>query len=250
MENVVYFLGAGFPAPLGIPTMQIFLDRAKDMYYEKPDQFPNFSGVFEAIKKLSFAKNYYHTDLFNIEEILSILEMQMSFENQDLIKIFDEFICSVVKYYTPPVQTQHTAPSQWLFDNVIWARYSLFVCSLFGTLFAVRPSGDSRINYRIEVKKQIDEIPKYSIITTNYDMVLEQICTFINNTYSRHTNSDQIAFAANDECWEGKFNLLAKLHGSVKDGDIIPPTWNKTLHKSVSNTWSLSLSRTFRSEPY
>jgi hypothetical protein len=32
--------------------------------------------------------------------------------------------------------------------------------------------------------------------------------------------------------------ILAKLHGSVEEGDIIPPTWNKNLHPNIMHTWN------------
>ena len=32
MDNIVYFLGAGFSAPLGVPTMRNFIVKSKDMF--------------------------------------------------------------------------------------------------------------------------------------------------------------------------------------------------------------------------
>jgi hypothetical protein len=73
MERVVYLLGAGFSAPLGLPVMSNFLEKSKDMYFETPDRYKYFSDVFNQIRDFSVVKNYYNSDLFNIEEILSIL---------------------------------------------------------------------------------------------------------------------------------------------------------------------------------
>ncbi len=76
MENVVYLLGAGFSAPLGLPVMSNFLEKAKDLYFSDEIKYKSFFKVLDKIKDLSIIKNYYHADLLNIEEILSILEMQ------------------------------------------------------------------------------------------------------------------------------------------------------------------------------
>ncbi len=76
MENVVYLLGAGFSAPLGLPLMGNFLVKAKDMYWQHPDQFRHFSKVLDTIQKMHVCKSYFESDLSNIEEVLSIPEMQ------------------------------------------------------------------------------------------------------------------------------------------------------------------------------
>lgn len=76
MEKVVYFLGAGFSAPMGIPIIKDFLLKSKDLYFENPTKYAHFKRIFNKIYKMHIAKTYYETDLLNIEEILSILEMQ------------------------------------------------------------------------------------------------------------------------------------------------------------------------------
>ena len=78
MERVVYLLGAGFSAPLGLPVMSNFLMKSKDMYSEDPDRYSHFKKVFDRIREMSVCKNYYKADLFNIEEVLSILEISGS----------------------------------------------------------------------------------------------------------------------------------------------------------------------------
>ena len=37
MERVVYLLGAGFSAPLGLPVMSNFLEKSKYMYFEESE---------------------------------------------------------------------------------------------------------------------------------------------------------------------------------------------------------------------
>ena len=75
-ENVVYLLGAGFFYPLGLPVMGNFLEKSKDMYFEDKGGYQHFEEVFEKIREMHVSKTYYDTDLTNIEEILSILEME------------------------------------------------------------------------------------------------------------------------------------------------------------------------------
>ena len=73
MEKITYVLGAGFSAPLGIPVMRDFLTKSKDLYFFDTARYMHFQQVFDLIRDLSVAKDYFDTDLFNIEKVLSIL---------------------------------------------------------------------------------------------------------------------------------------------------------------------------------
>lgn len=75
-SKIVYLLGAGFSAPLGLPVMSNFLERSKDLFAAAPDDFAHFAEVFSQIGAMAQAKNYLDVDLFNIEQILSILDME------------------------------------------------------------------------------------------------------------------------------------------------------------------------------
>jgi hypothetical protein len=110
MEKVVYILGAGFSAPLGLPVMSNFLIQSRDLYFSDPVKYSEFEGVFETIDKISVIKNYFNTDLFNIEEILSILDMQAKLDGATLAKPFLDYIARVIRHYTP---TLHI-PDNWL----------------------------------------------------------------------------------------------------------------------------------------
>ncbi len=46
MDKVVYFLGAGFSAPLGLPVMRDFLIKSKDMYFENPDRYKHLAIIY------------------------------------------------------------------------------------------------------------------------------------------------------------------------------------------------------------
>jgi NAD-dependent SIR2 family protein deacetylase len=58
MEQIVYFLGAGFSAPLGLPVMRTFLMRSKDMYAAEPERYRHFREVFECISELARIQSY------------------------------------------------------------------------------------------------------------------------------------------------------------------------------------------------
>ena len=100
MDHVVYFLGAGFSAPLGLPVMRDFLVKSKDMFAQDPSRYKHFAKVFELIREMNVAKSYYETDLFNIEEILSILEMRDQLGGKRA-KRFIKYIADVIEHYTP-----------------------------------------------------------------------------------------------------------------------------------------------------
>ena len=46
MEKVVYLLGAGFSAPIGIPVMRNFLTKSRDLYYSDQSKFAHFQEIF------------------------------------------------------------------------------------------------------------------------------------------------------------------------------------------------------------
>src|SRR5688572_21987361 len=102
MERVVYILGAGFSAPLGLPVVRNFLFRAKDLFFQNPEGREYFREVFEEIDRLAKIKHFFDSDQFDIEEILSILEMGEQFEGRRLREkeLFVQFLIDVVKSHS------------------------------------------------------------------------------------------------------------------------------------------------------
>ena len=89
MERVVYILGAGFSAPLGLPVMGNFLSMSRDMFYGTDgDRYRHFNKVFERIGQMHVSKGFFNVDLTNIEEVLSILEMETSMEGGKTQSLF------------------------------------------------------------------------------------------------------------------------------------------------------------------
>src|SRR5205823_3057840 len=161
MEDVVYFLGAGFSAPLGLPVMSDFLLKAKDMYASDPKRYDYFGKVLEKINSMAVAKSYYEADLFNIEEILSILEMRERLAGGDT-KAFVEFLCDVIDYHTPEVPAPRLDAANW-FDSVLsrWTHYLAFASSLLG--IRLWTSQDSSRNISVDIARFPNRECNYSI---------------------------------------------------------------------------------------
>ena len=100
-ENVVYLLGAGFSYPLGLPVMGNFLEKSKDMYFEDKGGYQHFEEIFKKIREMNVSKTYYDTDLTNIEEILSFLEMEQHLGDDSLEHSFTRYIIDVINHFTP-----------------------------------------------------------------------------------------------------------------------------------------------------
>ena len=61
MNRVVYVLGAGFSAPLGLPVAANFLTKANDIHSGKPETHRHFDKVLELIGGLARCKEYFET---------------------------------------------------------------------------------------------------------------------------------------------------------------------------------------------
>jgi hypothetical protein len=233
MERVVYFLGAGFSAPLGLPVMSNFLEKSKDLFYSAHDLDDKkrecFQEVFKAIGSMSFIKNYYRTDLFNIEEILSILAMQHSLEGRKLKEAFLQYIKDVVEHYTPKIPPfRRTLPQDWQKSLFTSAHehgplYGFFV----GSLLQLRISGSRRRASRFDKRAA-----QYSVVTLNYDLVLETIANSLRAIFPDAPANFRRELEVSDGI------SLAKLHGSVETGLIVAPTWNKEVTQALLPDWT------------
>lgn len=243
MEKVTYILGAGFSAPLGLPVMSNFLFKSKDMFYDKPETYPHFKEVFNSIEKLSISKNYYSSDLFNIEEILSLTEMIDFVDGKKLSKAFTQYISDVISFYTPEMKPYKGGemPGNWqdfIFgDGHIMNKYGYFVGNLLRLNFIQRqkatalPGADSR-----EFVAAVDNTAttRYAVLTLNYDLVLENVSAFVNKNF---VVEGDVTFQKGeyDPKWERC--QIAKLHGCLDGGVIVPPTWAKGTHPQVVPAW-------------
>jgi hypothetical protein len=238
MEKITYILGAGFSAPAGLPLMNNFILKAKDMYYSDPEKFNYFLKIFEKIDSLSKIKNFFTADLYNIEEVLSLFETEsILYRNTKFRNDFIKFIIDVINNYTfknleinfaKNVTNYH---SFVLGGDQIKKIYGCFVCSLLG--LQINKSGE-----RNESNFYIQKIPKndirYSIVTLNYDTILENC---LESIIQRYSAQDFIEWNKERYDSEWKESHLVKLHGCVKNKNIIPPTWAKSTTNEIGKIW-------------
>lgn len=236
MERIVYLIGAGFSAPLGIPVMSNFLMKSKDMYFLEEEKFTHFSDVFKTIATMSKVKNYYSADLFNIEEILSILEMQEHLDEGD-VECFKKYISDVIQYYTPMIEKYTKKyPANWydfIFGvNHLFRKYGYFI----GNILNLEMYKDQE--REIWCTSTYNPQHKYSIISLNYDLIFENIVEYLKNNFNQKGKLD-LKYNLKKE-FDPNFVYLAKIHGCAKQGNIVPPTWNKNSNPDLLSTWKLA----------
>ena len=232
--------------------MSDFLEKSKDLHFSGDPKYKHFKNVFVTIADMHKAKSYYNTDLHNIEEILSILEMQQTLSGERKKRQFLRYITDVIHHFTPPVAPQDNTewPEDWvgsLFSQKRWLPgYGYFVACLFNATFTMTHLRQMHgyTSGPVVFEESVGEV-SYAVVTLNYDIVLESICQYMNSTFNTKVgltsfNSPEIRFRrAGDEYAEGGCNL-SKLHGSVDSPAIIPPTWNKTLSRDIAQEWRIA----------
>lgn len=240
VERIVYLLGAGFSQPLGLPVTSDFLFKSRDQHESDRARFADFTKVFEAIDALARIRNYYTSDQLNIEEVLSLLETQAHLDpdRAALRDHFKKYIADVITYHTPALDRQTGAQvnSSWhkstFLNDRVQSKYAAFVACLHHAMI---------VEHRLPGREQFETTrtgggPQYSIVTLNYDTVVESFTAHLDPEGS--TFRILTALAPPDVLDRGL--PIAKLHGSV-GGDIIPPTWNKGLHTDeIIATWRLA----------
>jgi hypothetical protein len=239
MRNIVYLLGAGFSAPLGLPTISDFYWKSKDLYESDRKKFAHFSKSFELMDSFGRLKTFMKADLENIEEILSILEMADVLSSDPISQLssrpFSDFISDVIVACTPDipapeVQDQDIEPNISLFfgNNPLRSNYCLFVAQLL----ALGPP--RKINGKWTLERG-QPFANYSVVNLNYDRVLENACDYIQKHY-RHKPPLRFYDPVSKIGATAADVMLAKLHGSVST-EIVPPTWNKKIHQSILPAW-------------
>ncbi len=237
-EKIVYLLGAGFSAPFGLPVTSNFLIRAKDVFASDSQRYAYFENVFAQVRNLAVIKHYFEADLFNIEEILSILEMDAQLEGKHLADEFVRMIKDVVAHCTPAiVDYQGTLPGNWhgfiLGTQAVQRLYGFFVAQLFRLQLAYNdksaPGGHLWSSH--------GSSPEYAVVTLNYDRVLENWADFISNHYG---STGYIGYSVGSKDIDSRVCAsvsLVKLHGGVDDSTIVPPTWSKAVHPEILGAW-------------
>jgi hypothetical protein len=120
-----------------------------------------------------------------------------------------------------------------VFGRSLWALYGAFVASLFNLRVTVswpEPMRETHTNFT-----HIGGPAQYSVVSLNYDLILETLCVFIKQHHACEPPIDfQTEFSDRPK---SSAVMLAKLHGSIDTGEIIAPTWNKSLHPNLLQKW-------------
>ena len=224
--------------------MSNFITKSKDLYFADQKTYSYFKSVFVKIDKLAKIKNYFKTDLFNIEEVLSILETERQLiKRTSANSDFESLIKDVVNYYTPPIE--RFAPEKtgrWernLFGKNSPERYySAFFASVFGLIFA-KSQDETRIKF-----ETVDNSMRYSIITMNYDLIPERFESLLKDYF---VSGDSMLFIRESYNTDNRIPHLAKIHGSADSKKIIPPTWAKIVTNEHKKAWRIALQAISRS---
>lgn len=238
----MYVLGAGFSAPLGLPLVQNFLEKSKDQYFANLGEFAYFQKVYEIINQLARIKNVYSTDLYNIEEILSLVEMQsyLAGQHNPTHSLLIDYITDVIQFHTPQIPSPMENHEHWgmnVAGTAPWYRFVEFTAGLLP--YAFRGTGQPGGPFHWEATPRQNPQVRYSVVTLNYDLILETGAQQV-----RRRTCGDLSFSRDPKDLSSPtFNgvLLAKLHGSIDTYDIIPPTWSKTLPTPGPGTdWELA----------
>lgn len=250
-ENILYIIGAGFSAPLGLPVMSNFISTSKDVYLRQKIDKKCFEAAFEAMKTLAGAKHFISTDLLNIEEVLCILEMEAYVRGESLSKHYADYIAETIDQSTPKPRYYREGsdlPSNWqrlIFGgDELMARYVSFVCNLFR--MRISENENEFFHRRFDRVTDFSHNFRYGVISLNYDMVLENCIRFMNTAYRLPTSFD---FTASSDANSTRNPYspsspdtvpLAKIHGSTQPRSITPPTWNKVTRTENQGVWKLA----------
>lgn len=240
-EHVVYLLGAGFSAPLGLPVMANFVSKSKDQFSAAPDTFSHFEKVFELFEKLAKVKSFYRSDLSNIEEVLSILAIGDFREGVDKTR-FIKYLADVVTYYTPKlVEYPGLLPSNWrqfaFGNNRAHNDYGNFILGLARRSLSYGGSAG-----QFSTSPSDGSVPTYAVVTLNYDSVIENLHNYCKRLalavpLKLNTPSKLVPTTGDTE-----YHInLAKLHGSGHDASIVPPTWSKGSDRLPAAAWQAAL---------
>ena len=258
-QNVVFFIGAGFSAPFGLPVTSNFISKAKDLYYFDNDKYSKINETLNFIRHYSLTKNYMNIDLHNVEELLSLPYMEQTLANNDkesMITNIERFVKVVIDTYSElAINYMNTYIIDIERDEAIehfgdLLRFVYFISGLTGIFRSNGLASLAIEKLEIAVKsvsKRPDPlhtkiIPQYDIITTNYDNILEKSkevlkAILLEKYVTRNSKNEQIIMTSNIiNDWAKRTIRIKKLHGSV-DGNIIPPVWTKSISEKFLPVW-------------
>ena len=251
-DNILLLLGAGFSAHFGLPVMSNFLIKARDLLRSDSAFEKVIDPVLKRHGDLHKVKSYVDSDLLNIEEILSILEMEAFTTGDDETpRQFKRFINSVIRDYTPTYnfilkkEKIRVNPHE-LFNSPdrIWNDTRGFFTALFNRNISVHQNAPG---FCLSIDPNEHNQERVGIISLNYDLIIEN---FLNKAKDQLEPSGtgkfpSLIFQADndtDPYLDRESIPLAKIHGSVggEGESIVSPTWNKVTDINVRPVWRLA----------
>lgn len=246
-ERVVYFLGAGFSHAFGLPLISNFIETARDLDQVKR-RGPHFDMLLRDFNaRFSRIKNVYQADLENIEEVLSLAEIDVVLGKADSDPI-KKFVVEVIRESTPkfPVSPKDLYTENWRHEFLPPVSHldllALFVAAMQNLSFSTTEiSSDlgpkaAPERHRVAASPSANAKYHYDIVTTNYDRLLEDACEWL---AARFAGGTVPGFRLSDKD-DPQLPALAKLHGCVRNGEIVPPTWNKAADRNIMPRWRLA----------
>jgi hypothetical protein len=246
--KTVYIIGAGFSRYANLPLMSDFYFKSKDIYFrlQSESDKKSFERVFSYFDEYSKVKNIMDADFLNIEELLSIIEMDSYLTNKK--GIYKDYINYLEKVIVLSSPAKINNEGVFLIDESKNTEvYTQFLIKVFGI---IKPTDTDRAIQYYDRDPQNEN----GIISLNYDLLLEKSLKRLNDFNINQFGPAYLSFDF-DYGLEEKFITrsytstprypqlkIAKIHGSInfKSNDIpiiIPRTWNKTSDKRMKPVW-------------
>lgn len=241
-KNVVYLLGAGFSAPLDLPTMSDFFRKSKEMLHALAGNLKDiFHEVFDLMRDVDHARRDIKLAPYYIEELLSVIEMENVAKpgGPDRTELLKDYIRAVIRHYSPKIHNPFPTSK---FPDGFWSHlfgdsrdrvgdrlnnYGVFLQRMVGLSYVApsTPHFPARaVQYDLADRQDVE----YAIVTLNYDLVLEDLLRHIDAMFQPIAPGPTAAGGLR----------IAKLHGSVAEGsDIMPPTPLKGAVEDVRGEW-------------
>jgi SIR2-like domain len=228
-QNVVFFVGAGFSAPFGLPVMANFIDKARDLYFSDTVKHKDIGETLKLINEFSNVKNSLNIDLHNIEDLLSIAYMDLLVStNTKSIAQISKFIKDVIEAYTP---------------NGFSAELEGFINLLANVKLTQGNEADRFGHRKMVYSGKMLEHTDFSIISLNYDLIIENALSRLASSWGSYYGTTKLEnpfqkYFKTINCMHPKTDgvVMVKLHGSV-DSTIIPPIWNKSVNADIEQDW-------------
>ena len=114
--------------------------------------------------------------------------------------------------------------------------FGMFVGNLLNLSFRTLPSYRGRYK-DISCEVKANPAASYSIVTLNYDLIPETICSYVNRYFIKKDGYLNDRQAEDPIKFNEGHGELAKLHGSIDTGVIVPPTWSKGVNTGIVPAW-------------